>query len=98
MMSFPLPVRNAAVLLSGTPKTVKESTIVAKFGGQDAYDRVKDVMQSALKSWESDREELDRKAFGMYERFRPSVPPREKGWGRKGELNPAEVESAIAKS
>jgi hypothetical protein len=32
-------------------------------------------------------EDLARRAYALYEAFRPSVPPGEKGWGAKGELD-----------
>lgn len=31
-------------------------------------------------------EELDQRAFGLYEQFRPDVPAGAKGWGARGEL------------
>jgi len=31
-------------------------------------------------------QELAEKAFGLYERFRPSIPEGVRGWGAKGEL------------
>lgn len=95
VMSFPLPVKNGAVLLSGTPKTVKEGSLQAKFGGEEVYAQVKSTMQDALNRWSDSKDELDRRAFRMYEKFRPTVPPGERGWGRKGELNLAEVDRVI---
>ena len=94
-MNFPLPVKNGAALLSGTPKNVNERQLIAKFGGSEAYERVKGAMDSALQSWTGEEDELDKKAFGMYEKFRPSVPAGEKGWGRKGELSLTQVESVV---
>ena len=35
--------------------------------------------------------DLHRRGFRLYERFRPSVPAGESGWGAKGELDLAEV-------
>ncbi len=32
-------------------------------------------------------EDLDRRAYGLYEKFRPRVPAGTKGWGAKGELD-----------
>jgi len=34
-----------------------------------------------------DPDELEAEAYGLYERFRPSVPAGVKGWGAKGELD-----------
>lgn len=97
-MDFPLPVKDSVVLLSGTPKKANEGQLVAKYGGQEAYDRVKAAMNGALASWEGDEDDLDKKAFGMYEKFRPSVPAGEKGWGRKGQLSLAQIKSVARRS
>lgn len=98
VLDFPLPVKDGAVLLSGTPKKGNEGQLVAKYGGQEAYERVKAAMEGVLKSWEGDEDELDKKAFSMYEKFRPNVPAGEKGWGRKGELSLAQIESVVRRS
>lgn len=97
-MNFPLPVKDSAVLVSGTPKTVKEAQLVGKFGGQETYDHAKETMHSALKSWRGHSDDLDGKAFGMYEKFRPSVPAGDKGWGKKGELSLAQLASVATRS
>jgi hypothetical protein len=34
-----------------------------------------------------DPEELGDAAYGLYERFRPSIPPGRRGWGAKGDLD-----------
>jgi len=31
--------------------------------------------------------ELERKAYDLYEKFRPEIPEGTKGWGAKGELD-----------
>ena len=41
-----------------------------------------------------DPDELNRVGFRLYERFRPEVPPGEKGWGAKGLLDPGKIENA----
>lgn len=33
------------------------------------------------------REELAEKAYSLYERFRPEIPPGRRGWGAEGELD-----------
>ena len=93
VMGFPLPMKNEAVLLSGTPKRANEGMLKGKFG--ERYEETVKVIQDALQSWRDDREDLDKKAFHMYEKFRPTVPAGQSGWGRKGELNLAEVENTI---
>ena len=34
-----------------------------------------------------DKEELDERAFGLYEKYRPNVASGTRGWGQKGELS-----------
>ena len=36
-------------------------------------------------------EELNREGFHLYEQFRPTVPPGERGWGAKGVLDVAKI-------
>jgi len=31
--------------------------------------------------------QLAEKAYGLYEKFRPEIPPGKKGWGASGELD-----------
>ena len=81
------------MVLSGKEINVKEGGFIGKFGGQETYESVKKVMESALEGWKGKEEELGGKAFHMYEKFRPTVPKGEQGWGRKGELNLAEVKN-----
>jgi hypothetical protein len=38
------------------------------------------------------KDELDERAFGLYEAFRPDAPPGKKGWGAKGVLDLARIE------
>jgi hypothetical protein len=53
-----------------------------KFG--DALRPVTEAMQDLAKSFRP--EELAVKAFGLYVKFRPTVPEDASGWGAKGEL------------
>ena len=32
-------------------------------------------------------DDLQERAFSLYERFRPQIPPGRRGWGKKGELD-----------
>ena len=41
-------------------------------------------------------EDLNRRGFRLYERFRPAVPPAESGWGAKGTLELERIRSAAA--
>jgi len=95
VMGFPQQIRGEAVVVDGKPKPLKEGLLMGKFGGEEEYERVKKVMEEGLQSWEDEKEELDNKAFHMYERFRPDVPKGGSGWGRKGELNLHKIKDTI---
>jgi len=55
----------------------------SKFG--EDLDVVRSAMQRLAKSLKP--KELAERAFGLYERFRPSIPEGVKGWGAKGDLD-----------
>lgn len=97
VMGFPLHVKDEDVLLGGKSKRLKEATLKAKFGGDESYDAVRKTMEEALQQWKEYEEDLNKKAFHMYEQFRPSVASGQQGWGRKGELNLGQVESVVQK-
>jgi DNA mismatch repair ATPase MutL len=97
VMGFELPMQGEAVVLGGSKKEVKEGNLIAKFGSEGTYEEVKRVMQGVLDGWKGKEDELGKSAFGMYERFRPTVPKGQHGWGRKGELSLREIES-VAKT
>ena len=59
-----------------------ERYLRSKFG--EHYETVRAVMEELAGSFA--REELAYKAYAMYEKFRPSIPPGQRGWGAKGEL------------
>jgi len=42
------------------------------------------------------RADLARRAFQLYEQFRPAIPEGEAGWGAKGVLDLAKIESLVA--
>jgi hypothetical protein len=54
-----------------------------KFGPD--LDNVRAAMEELAKSFEP--KELERKAYLLYEKFRPEVPEGTRGWGVAGELN-----------
>ena len=64
------------------PKSV-EKYLALKFGG-DLND-VEDAMRSLAKAFSP--EKLGTIAYSLYEKFRPTVPEGQKGWGVKGELD-----------
>ena len=40
-------------------------------------------------------EELRSRAYGLYEKFRPAIPPGKRGWGAKGVLDLGVVRSLV---
>lgn len=95
VMGFPMQIKAGVVVADGKQKPVKEHLLQAKFGGEEVYTNVKRVMENALQQWTDDKEQLDKEAFHMYEKFRPSTAAGSAGWGRKGELNLHLVRSTI---
>jgi hypothetical protein len=63
------------------PVTV-EKYLRGKFG--EYYETVRTVMEELARSFP--REELAYRAYMLYEKFRPSIPSGQRGWGAKGEL------------
>ncbi len=56
---------------------------------------VRRVMQALAESLGP--EELERRAFDLYEKFRPEVPEGKRGWGAMGELDLAKIEKMAQK-
>lgn len=95
-MSFKLSLDNGGnAMVGGKPKKGNEEALRKKYGGPEQYNKVKKVLEDALKSWKGQEKELDSRAFKMYEDFRPSIPPGQSGWGRKGQLNLETVKSTV---
>jgi hypothetical protein len=70
-----------------------ERYLESKFG--DALDEVGGAMTQLAKTLGP--ELLASEAFGLYERFRPQIPPGKRGWGATGRLN-LDVIRALATS
>jgi hypothetical protein len=66
-------------------------TYIAKAFG-DRLGEVRTAMEALAGRLEP--EELNRIGFRLYEHFRPEVPADVKGWGAKGELDPAKIRKA----
>jgi hypothetical protein len=66
-----------------------ERYLESKFG--DVLDDARQAMRDLSKAFKP--AELAPKAFGLYERFRPSIPEGVAGWGAKGTLDLARVRS-----
>ena len=64
------------------PESVQKY-LKGKFG--DALDEVSDTMRQLAKSLPASR--LAGKAYALYEKFRPEIPPGKKGWGASGKLD-----------
>ncbi|KAK5102986.1 hypothetical protein LTS08_003789 [Lithohypha guttulata] len=97
VMGFPMHIKNGVVLVDGKQKPLNEGSLRSKFGGEGSLNAAKKVMQEALETWQNDKDELDKKAFHIYEKFRPNVASGSGGWGKKGELNLHEVRNVITK-
>ena len=64
------------------PESVKRY-LEGKFG--DALDEVYEAMEELAKSLTPS--ELAEKAYHLYERFRPEIPPGRRGWSASGKLD-----------
>ncbi len=60
-----------------------ERYLAGKFG--DRLTDVRAAMEELARSLPP--QELARRAYSLYERFRPAVPEGQRGWGAKGELD-----------
>ena len=96
VMGFHLRIEDGAVLLGGKAKAANGEGLRKKFG-EEGYQAARHAFRQGLASWEGCEDELDGKAFHMYERFRPSVAGGQRGWGRKGELSLEEVRSVVSR-
>lgn len=97
VMGFPMDIQDGVVVVNGKPKPVKEDLLQKKFGESERYESVKQTMKTALESWRNSADELNGKAFHMYEQFRPNVAGGSSGWGRKGELKLDKIKSVVGK-
>ncbi|MCI0610771.1 MAG: hypothetical protein L0Z71_17125 [Anaerolineae bacterium] len=60
-----------------------ERYLKQKFG--DDLDEVRTAMEKLAKAYTP--KQLEKEAYGLYEKFRPEIPEGTKGWGAKGELD-----------
>lgn len=95
VMGFPMHIKDGVVVVDGKKKPANEHLLQTKYGGEEEYTNVRRAMEQALQTWNNDKEELDKKAFHMYEKFRPNIASGSAGWGRKGPLNLHQVKSTI---
>jgi hypothetical protein len=57
--------------------------LVGKFG--DDLSKVRSAMEDLAAGFS--HQELAERAYALYEKFRPAIPPGKRGWGAKGELS-----------
>ena len=62
---------------------------------RDDLGSVREAMEALAKAFPPD--DLSKRAFALYERFRPQIPSGKKGWGAKGTLD-LELIRSLAKS
>lgn len=60
-----------------------ETYLKQKFG--EDFDEARAAMEKLAKAYTP--KQLESKAYGLYEKFRPEIPEGTKGWGAKGELD-----------
>jgi len=65
-----------------SPESVKRY-LGSKFG--DAFDEVYEVMKGLAKSLKGS--ELAERAYTLYEKLRPEIPPGKRGWSASGKLD-----------
>ncbi|CAO2649855.1 Nn.00g011470.m01.CDS01 [Neocucurbitaria sp. VM-36] len=97
VMHFNLRLKDGLALVgSGDAKGKpgNEEAVKKKFGDEE-YQKVRIAFEKALGSWKGEEEELSKKAFEFYEKFRPDVKSGQKGWGRKGELSLEKVREVV---
>lgn len=52
---------------------------------KEDYEDTRDAMEKLAKAYTP--KQLESKAYGLYEKFRPEIPEGKKGWGARGELD-----------
>ena len=60
-----------------------ETYLQSKFGND--LEVVRQAMTDLATSVQ--REDLESRSYALYERFRPNIPPGQRGWGAKGDLD-----------
>jgi hypothetical protein len=75
--------KRAAILGEEIDPGSVEKYLRQKFG--DDLDQARSAMEKLAKAHTP--KQLETQAFGLYEKFRPTVPEGKQGWGAKGELN-----------
>lgn len=77
--------RGLRAAIQGKPESAESvETYLRKKFGED-YEEARAAMQKLAKAFAP--KQLESKAYGLYEKFRPEIPEGKKGWGAKGELD-----------
>lgn len=97
VLGFKLHIKDGVVVIGGDKKKGNEKALESKFGAEEEHE-ARECFQKCLETWKGHEKELSKKAFGMYEKFRPEVASGQRGWGRKGDLSLEKVESVVRKS
>lgn len=88
LLGRPIPARSTerGVRAVNKNKTIEPDSVDKylreKFG--EKLESVREAMMTLARAFKP--EELAVKAYSLYEKFRPEIPPGIKGWGAKGEL------------
>ncbi len=84
-----IPARNTE---KGVRAVVKDKPIEAETVRKYLQSKFADDLPTAREAMEQlagafDREDLAKQAYSLYEKFRPKIPPGQRGWGAKGKLD-----------
>jgi len=71
--------------INGEPIHAESVQTYLKQKFKDDLDDTRKAMEKLAKAYT--RKQLESKAYGLYEKFRPEIPEGVKGWGAKGELD-----------
>ena len=71
--------------IDGDPISSESVETYLKQKFKDDYDDARTAMEKLAKAYPP--KQLESKAFGLYEKFRPEIPEGKKGWGARGELD-----------
>jgi hypothetical protein len=71
--------------IDGDPIHAESVDTYLKQKFKDDYEDARAAMETLAKAYSP--KQLESKAYGLYEKFRPEIPEGKKGWGARGELD-----------
>jgi hypothetical protein len=71
--------------IDGDPINAESVDTYLKQKFKDDYEDARSAMETLAKTYTP--KQLEGKAYGLYEKFRPEIPEGKKGWGARGELD-----------